>query len=582
MRSITVAVLFVWLALPLIAQGQTLVEGRIETDTVWRISGNPYVLMGDVEVAGGATLTIEGGVRIEGMAGTRLIVGGEADGDVGTLQVLGEEFARVNFRAHEPDEPWGGLLFRQNAKDAEFSPTGEFLGGSVIRGAYVSQAAAPISMDGVVVYLELVGVGGPGDPDGAGIFVDLRSTMKRLRLRGVEVAGAGGYGLFVNGGGGHVLEDCRFELNGSGAAITTRVQFTPDFPRDRIERCAFVRNGLAGGPPASGGGMTFYGSHVEFVECRFYSNASNFNGGGLRGLVAAEAVISSCEFIANYAAQSGGGMDFDAKVTIEDCVFAGNSAERSAGGYLGFADGPLVIRRCEFNDNHAGRGGAMTLAFGIANIEDCEFVGNQSVSDGGAVRVFQGESQMTFTRNRFVTNTTAGAGGAVGFIDSDNHDSVAFIGNTFQGNIARLGGAIYTTNIDDDVSAFSFAERDGLINTFTNNTAQLGDDIYHASPVDIDATGVCWGTSVPVAIANRIYDGRDEPGLGIVSFDPVAADCDDCRTDLDGDGALTLFDYLAFTGLFGLGDLQADFDGDGALTVFDFLVFQTEFEAGCG
>jgi hypothetical protein len=54
-----------------------------------------------------------------------------------------------------------------------------------------------------------------------------------------------------------------------------------------------------------------------------------------------------------------------------------------------------------------------------------------------------------------------------------------------------------------------------------------------------------------------------------------------CRADIDGDGALTLFDFLAFQNLFDAGDLAADFDGDGSLTLFDFLAFQNAFDAGC-
>ena len=54
-----------------------------------------------------------------------------------------------------------------------------------------------------------------------------------------------------------------------------------------------------------------------------------------------------------------------------------------------------------------------------------------------------------------------------------------------------------------------------------------------------------------------------------------------CRADLDGDGVLTLFDFLQFQNLFDSGDLTADFDGDGVLTLFDFLAFQNEFDAGC-
>ncbi|MFI4881423.1 MAG: GC-type dockerin domain-anchored protein [Phycisphaerales bacterium JB064] len=54
-----------------------------------------------------------------------------------------------------------------------------------------------------------------------------------------------------------------------------------------------------------------------------------------------------------------------------------------------------------------------------------------------------------------------------------------------------------------------------------------------------------------------------------------------CRADFDGDGDLTLFDFLAFQNAFDAGDLAADFDGDGSLTIFDFLAFQNEFDAGC-
>ncbi|GIW74798.1 MAG: hypothetical protein KatS3mg103_1320 [Phycisphaerales bacterium] len=56
---------------------------------------------------------------------------------------------------------------------------------------------------------------------------------------------------------------------------------------------------------------------------------------------------------------------------------------------------------------------------------------------------------------------------------------------------------------------------------------------------------------------------------------------DPCRVDLDGDGSLSLFDFLAYQNLFDAGDPLADFDGDGQLTLFDFLMFQNEFDAGC-
>jgi hypothetical protein len=54
-----------------------------------------------------------------------------------------------------------------------------------------------------------------------------------------------------------------------------------------------------------------------------------------------------------------------------------------------------------------------------------------------------------------------------------------------------------------------------------------------------------------------------------------------CRSDLDGDGALTLFDALAFQNAYETGAAAADFTSDGELTVADYLRFIDDFTAGC-
>jgi len=64
--------------------------------------------------------------------------------------------------------------------------------------------------------------------------------------------------------------------------------------------------------------------------------------------------------------------------------------------------------------------------------------------------------------------------------------------------------------------------------------------------------------------------------------DLVIDEAEPCFTDCDGDGTLTLFDFLCFQNAFDAGDPQADCDGDGSLTLFDFLCFQNAFDAGCG
>ncbi|MEQ8844008.1 MAG: GC-type dockerin domain-anchored protein [Phycisphaerales bacterium] len=87
-------------------------------------------------------------------------------------------------------------------------------------------------------------------------------------------------------------------------------------------------------------------------------------------------------------------------------------------------------------------------------------------------------------------------------------------------------------------------------------------------PVDCNANGV----HDLVDIANG--DSLD------LNLDNIPDECQ-CPADLDGDGDLTLFDFLSFQNLFDAGDPAADFDGDGSLTLFDFLAFQNAFDAGC-
>jgi hypothetical protein len=57
-----------------------------------------------------------------------------------------------------------------------------------------------------------------------------------------------------------------------------------------------------------------------------------------------------------------------------------------------------------------------------------------------------------------------------------------------------------------------------------------------------------------------------------------------CYADVNGDGVLDLFDFLAFVNLFNAGDPQADCVANACepqLDLFDFLCFVNEFNSGC-
>jgi len=54
-----------------------------------------------------------------------------------------------------------------------------------------------------------------------------------------------------------------------------------------------------------------------------------------------------------------------------------------------------------------------------------------------------------------------------------------------------------------------------------------------------------------------------------------------CEADMDGNGEVDVFDFLAFQSLFATGNGRADLDENGTLDIFDYLTFNNLFLDGC-
>ncbi len=91
--------------------------------------------------------------------------------------------------------------------------------------------------------------------------------------------------------------------------------------------------------------------------------------------------------------------------------------------------------------------------------------------------------------------------------------------------------------------------------------------------LDVTVHGDSGRTAIVGAGVNP--SGQTEAFLAVLDPDPP------CRVDLDGDGSLTIFDFITFQNAFDAMDPAADFDGDGQFTIFDFLAFSNAFDAGC-
>ncbi len=185
-------------------------------------------------------------------------------------------------------------------------------------------------------------------------------------------------------------------------------------------------------------------------------------------------------------------------------------------------------------------------------------------------------------------------------------DPVVTYDHSATGGCSITGGQVYRgCQIDGLAGTYFYADYcsnrvwsirmvDGEVTEFTLRTSQFGGissiisfgrdaygDVYVLSQggeirkiMPIDPIDDCDGDLVSDACEIAVGAEADVNGDGI-------PDSCQCLADIDGDGSLTLFDFLAFQNLFDAGDPAADFDGDGERSLFDFLAFQNAFDAGC-
>ncbi len=589
-----------------VAWAQTPVSGTIDRSTTWSVAGSPYVLSGDVEVVGGATLTILAGVDVRFEPASRLLIGGEQPGEAGRLLVVGSSSDRVEFGPAAAGTHAGGVELRPGAAAG---PDGS---GSAIRFARFDVLGEPLTMRGAVAELFDVVVFRATNPERPAVVVELdRLSDEALRATRLQVIDSAGPGMVITKGGSHELVGCRFVAN-NGRGLW--IDMNPGFPRPRAARevrldaCEFIAN--RSGRGLGGGGALLLGEAAWImVGCTFLQNSSEGSGGGLYLQGLRDSSVRACEFVENASAIRGGGMlasIYD--ILIEDCRFRGNGATNDGGGigvqppsrlhrcvfeantaaFGGAAYGPIMAVDCRFTDNSARiSGGAMQIQFTTTGfgVVGGVFEGNSAVESGGAIDFWNSTAreEVRIEGASFVDNS-ADFGGAIGNIGGrpvEEGFQLRLVATRFEANLARRGGAIHVRTDAVAGLRLDLSPEGDAVNRFSANLATTGSAIANDSAHGVEASGVCWGVPTASAARTLIHDGLDDPALGIVAIDPIATACLDCPQDLDGDGELTIFDFLIFQGLFAIGDPAADFDGDGEFTIFDFLGFSNAFDAGC-
>ena len=127
------------------APAGTNVGGPIISDTTWTVAGSPYIVIANVDVLTGVTLTTQPGVVVKFNTGMIL----QMDG---TLIAQGTSVNKITFTSNLPNpQPgdWGNIKFTDSSVDATYIG-GNYISGSILHYCIVEYGGSTDTMTGAI------------------------------------------------------------------------------------------------------------------------------------------------------------------------------------------------------------------------------------------------------------------------------------------------------------------------------------------------------------------------------------------------------------------------------------------------
>ena len=352
-----------------------------------------------------------------------------------------------------------------------------------------------------------------------------------------------------------------------------------------IRSTLFIENRAAGQSTGAGGAIHAVDCMVDLIGCTVLQSTASGRmavGGGIQIDGGTHAVIEST-IIGNNArsvvlgapsAAEGGGIAAHGRVSLVGVFMRSNMATSSGTHAIGgglrtldrldaanvvlYGNTARIDARCEAPGAMALGGGAYLAA--PSEMAHATIIFNVARCDGDEVHVAEGGSLSL--RNSILRGRYSGS-------------PIDALYSNVSGDLPGEG------NIDADPRYFGLGRlASGSPGVDAGSVAFIPPDAF-----DLDGDG---DRSEPLPVDRGVHARRiDDPatldtGVGPAPIPDMGAyETPVCLPDIDGDGMLTVFDFLAFQNAFDAGDRTADFDVDGFLSIFDFLAFQTAFDAGC-
>jgi predicted outer membrane repeat protein len=297
---------------------------------------------------------------------------------------------------------------------------------------------------------------------------------------------------------------------------------------------------------------TAYLYRLDLLDCAASEEEGSYGGGGLlfkdvggsgENLWVISCTFTNCsspvEFTGGGAIQIYGNSFSHINYEIDDCQFISCESATYAGAfYAKFANG--LIMNTSFINCSAGTAGACELRAGTSDIYECVFQGNSTTGDGGAIRVYSSDADITIEDSSFSENQ-ARYGSAIYQSTGD----VALSNCEITDNMATYNGCLHLR--DNDVAAiievsgcwFSGNETD----SWTGYAGISGDVVVNLTVSDSTLCDHPQGGDISIAYTDG---GGNELGDWC------------CPGDVDEDGDVDSADLVTLLDGYGDGSLDAD------------------------
>ncbi|MEQ9097149.1 MAG: GC-type dockerin domain-anchored protein [Phycisphaerales bacterium] len=471
----------------------------------------------------------------------------------GTLNASGLDIIGGTLRSTD-----GGLLILGNATvtgatfevepDSRFvTNQGTVVSASTFEGEFTIRGGQDITFGGGVFLTDGLIINDPGGSGNARLFVEDRVTLSGpIRLEGATTGGQ-----IIGLGDEHFLGPDAVITGERGAIVgpwTSEATIIKDGPG------GFGLSGLniVGGTlhASNGGRLDIAGATII--------NATIEAGPGGSFRTTRDTTVSDTTIVGDYTLVSGQRLTFDFGVQVQDSLTI-NAPGVAAATQLYVVNGVTL----NFPIRLAGTEGSEIIGLG-----DTHALGPDAIITGA-----NGKLSGSWTTG--ATISPGDATSPVGLVEftgpaltlTPRSRLQIDLAGTGEDQFDRLEGAEV---FPDPVTAV--IELDGSLEVgFAHDYAPDGRDRF-----EIIRAAAVGGTFASTSIEPV---GAIGPAHVVYTGDSVLIVI--CAADRDGDGELTIFDFLEYQNQFDAGDARADLDGDGELTIFDFLVFQNRFDAGC-